>query len=189
MDKLANEKIDKKDTNKILSVEIKKPKIFPPSVTKSKPIAFKEETKINPNDFLIETIIEKPERDDSSQQKIPIAYQQVVDIESEVNTLLSNLNRKKSPEIETSTPIKDSFSREFTVNHNTINNLNDGDFSEISEIQSEDFILKKQPQPVPRKRVLFDLEKNRIENDTKVNETLKEEEASDFDISSFNSDK
>lgn len=183
MDKLTNEKMDKKDTNKILSVEIKKPKIFPP-VTKSKPIIPKEEIKINPNDFFIETIIEKPERDETPYQRTPIGYQEVVDIESEVNTLLSSLNRKKSPEIETSTPIKEG-PREFAVNYKTIDSkINEEDSSEISEII--DFIPKK-PQPVPRKRVLFDLEKNRFEN--KANESLKEEEASDFDISSFNSNK
>lgn len=179
MDKLTNEKLDKKDTNKILSVEIKKPKVFPP-VTKSKPIIPKEEIKINPNDFLIETIIENPERDETSYQRAPIGYQEVVDIESEVNTLLSSLSRKKPAEIETSTPIKEGVSRDFAINYKTV----EEESSEISEII--DFIPKK-PQPVPRKRVLFDLEKNRFEN--KANESLKEEEASDFDISSFNSDK
>lgn len=184
MDKLTNEKLDKKDTNKILSVEIKKPKHFPP-VTKSKPIIPKEEVKINPNDFLIETINEKPERDESSYQRASIGYQEVVDIESEVNTLLSGLNRKKSPEIETSTPIKEGVPKEFAINYKTIDSkINEEESSEISEII--DFVPKK-PQPVPRKRVVFDLEKNRSEN--KINESLKEEEASDFDISSFNSDK
>lgn len=186
MDKLTNEKLDKKDTNKILSFEIKKPKLFP-TVIKSKPVLPREEIKLNPNDFSIETIIEKPERDNFSHQKLPIGYQEVVDIESEVNTLLSSLNRKKPTEIETSTPIKEGIPKEFAVNHKTVvSNTNGEESSEISEIN--DFVPKK-PQPVPRKRVLFDLEKNRFENRPKANESLREEEASDFDISSFNSDK